>query len=85
MLLKLKLWYYYCLFLNYLNLVFRTFKSGVNNFVIHESYSCKEVMNYILSVYLSTWLFLGMTSEGIYRVSGFADDIELLKNLYDKG
>lgn len=27
----------------------------------------------------------GMTSEGIYRVSGFADDIELLKNLYDKG
>ena len=30
-------------------------------------------------------LILGMDSEGIYRVSGFADDIEYLKNLYDKG
>ncbi|XP_028405368.1 beta-chimaerin-like [Dendronephthya gigantea] len=27
----------------------------------------------------------GMTCEGIYRVSGFADDIEYLKTLYDKG
>ena len=27
----------------------------------------------------------GMKSEGIYRVSGFADDIDNLKNLYDKG
>ncbi|XP_046847399.1 beta-chimaerin-like [Xenia sp. Carnegie-2017] len=27
----------------------------------------------------------GLKSEGIYRVSGFADDIEVLKNLYDKG
>ncbi|CAB4032420.1 beta-chimaerin-like isoform X1, partial [Paramuricea clavata] len=27
----------------------------------------------------------GMTSEGIYRVSGFADDIENLKSSYDKG
>ena len=30
-------------------------------------------------------LFLGIDSEGIYRVSGFADDVEALKNSFDKG
>ena len=32
-----------------------------------------------------SFTFSGMTGEGIYRVSGFADDIEALKNLFDKG
>lgn len=27
----------------------------------------------------------GLDSEGIYRISGFADDIESLKNSFDKG
>jgi chimaerin len=27
----------------------------------------------------------GMDSEGIYRVSGFADEIEALKMAFDKG
>jgi len=31
-------------------------------------------------------LFLtGLDSEGIYRISGFADDVEALKNSFDKG
>lgn len=35
---------------------------------------------------LSTFLFLtGLDSEGIYRISGFADDVEALKNSFDKG
>lgn len=29
--------------------------------------------------------FSGIDSEGIYRVSGFADDVEALKNLFEKG
>ena len=29
--------------------------------------------------------FLGLDSEGIYRVSGFSDDIEALKDSFDKG
>ena len=34
----------------------------------------------------STFLFLtGLDSEGIYRISGFADDVEALKNSFDKG
>ena len=28
---------------------------------------------------------VGLTSEGIYRISGFADDVEALKNSFDKG
>lgn len=27
----------------------------------------------------------GLDSEGIYRISGFADDVEALKNSFDKG
>ena len=27
----------------------------------------------------------GLDSEGIYRISGFADDVEALKNCFDKG
>ena len=40
-----------------------------------------------LYIYIHTKLRFdsGMKSEGIYRVSGFADDIENLKNLYDNG
>ena len=42
---------------------------------------------YIFYIYIHTKLRFvsGMKSEGIYRVSGFADDIENLKNLYDNG
>ena len=30
-------------------------------------------------------LFAGLDSEGIYRISGFADDVEALKSSFDKG
>jgi hypothetical protein len=30
-------------------------------------------------------LFLGLTSEGLYRVAGFHDDVEAIKMAFDKG
>ena len=32
-----------------------------------------------------TFSLIGLESEGIYRISGFADDVEALKNSFDKG
>lgn len=29
--------------------------------------------------------FIGLDSEGIYRILGFVDDVEVLKNFFDKG
>lgn len=53
------------------NVVGHTFLSGL---FVHWTYI------------VSTFLFLtGLDSEGIYRISGFADDVEALKNSFDKG
>lgn len=50
---------------------------------------CKRADAFVLYIcwnsLFSYTSFEGLKSEGIYRVSGFADDIEVLKNLYDKG
>lgn len=35
--------------------------------------------------YLHFLFLTGLDSEGIYRISGFADDVEALKNSFDKG
>ena len=43
-----------------------------------------EVLIKVRYCFFVLW-FLGLDSEGIYRVSGFSDDIEALKDSFDKG
>ena len=41
-------------------------------------------LKYVRYCFFVLW-FLGLDSEGIYRVSGFSDDIEALKDSFDNG
>ena len=43
-----------------------------------------EVLIKVRYCFFVLW-FLGLDSEGIYRVSGFSDDIEALKDSFDNG
>jgi len=35
--------------------------------------------------YLTFYFLAGLTSEGLYRVAGFHDDVEAIKMAFDKG
>ena len=55
------------------------------NKIILFAFNGQQVSYWASITFSHLYNVAGLDSEGIYRISGFADDVEALKNSFDKG